>query len=446
MNMRLSLIFLTMLCFLVSAGQTTPIGISFNAIRNTVPIKLDSIKIINRTQGGETLIHWPDTSATVLINSGDLLLYVGYTTFPPVSVPENAMKSAPFQLFQNVPNPVTDQCLVSMCLAQDEFVQISVSDLWGRTVADTKSILCPGNHTFRFVPGDSPVYLFSARAGDRTQTVRIVSAAGSTGKTCQLEHTGTSASAVPNQAINNESANNMVEESGILDSPSTNSAYVFQFASNIPCPGTPSVTYGGQIYPTVQVFSQCWLTEDLNIGTMINGSLNQSDNGILEKYCYNNVSDSCTKYGGLYMWKEMMQYQTQQGIQGICPSGWHIPTDEEWKVLEGAADRHIGIGNPVWDTESLDRGWDVGLNLRSQDNWTCFFSSPGEDLYGFKGFPNGWESYGNFYDINCFGHWWTSTASNSTQAWFRSLHSVPQSTRHYTTKDNSFGVRCLMDY
>ena len=74
-----------------------------------------------------------------------------------------------------------------------------------------------------------------------------------------------------------------------------------------------------------------------------------TDNGTMEKYCYNNEPDSCTKYGGLYQWDEMMQYTTQQGVQGICPPGWHLPTDEEWKVLEGAVDSQYGIGDPEWD-------------------------------------------------------------------------------------------------
>jgi uncharacterized protein (TIGR02145 family) len=146
------------------------------------------------------------------------------------------------------------------------------------------------------------------------------------------------------------------------------------------------------------------------------------------------------------MWNEMMQYNTQPDVQGICPVGWHIPTDEEWKVLEGAADRYIGIGDLIWDTEGLSRGWDVGLNLRSADNWTCFFCTGGSDLFGFSGFPNGWESYGNFYEVNNWGYWWTSTAFNGTQSWFRKLKSSPQSYRVYSTKNNSFGVRCLRDY
>ena len=75
-------------------------------------------------------------------------------------------------------------------------------------------------------------------------------------------------------------------QSGVLDSPEDNKSYTFQFATNIPCPGTPTVEYEGQIYNTIQIFSQCWLKENLNVGTMIQGGVGMSDNGLVEKYCY----------------------------------------------------------------------------------------------------------------------------------------------------------------
>ena len=86
----------------------------------------------------------------------------------------------------------------------------------------------------------------------------------------------------------------------MIDSPSTNQTYTFQFASNIPCPGVPTVTYEGQVYNTIQIFGQCWLKENLNVGTMINGEDEMTDNGIIEKYCYYNDQANCDTYGGLY--------------------------------------------------------------------------------------------------------------------------------------------------
>jgi hypothetical protein len=77
-----------------------------------------------------------------------------------------------------------------------------------------------------------------------------------------------------------------------------------------PCDGISSILYSGQIYNTVAIGYQCWLKENLNIGTRINGSQNQTDNGIIEKYCYDDNESNCDEYGGLYQWDEMMQYTT----------------------------------------------------------------------------------------------------------------------------------------
>jgi uncharacterized protein (TIGR02145 family) len=100
-----------------------------------------------------------------------------------------------------------------------------------------------------------------------------------------------------------------------------------------PCQGIPTVTYGGQTYNTVQIGNQCWFRENLNIGNRIDASQNQSNNNIIEKYCYNDLESNCDIYGGLYTWDEMMQYSSHENVQGICPPGWHLPSDFEWRTL-----------------------------------------------------------------------------------------------------------------
>jgi uncharacterized protein (TIGR02145 family) len=115
--------------------------------------------------------------------------------------------------------------------------------------------------------------------------------------------------------------------------------------------GASKVSYGGKDYNTVLIGNQCWLKENLDIGTMITGNLNQTNNSTLEKYCYNNNSANCATYGGLYQWYEAMQYVTTEGARGICPIGWHIPTYEEYQTLkstvnnDGNALKSLGQGN-----------------------------------------------------------------------------------------------------
>ena len=93
--------------------------------------------------------------------------------------------------------------------------------------------------------------------------------------------------------------------------------------------GLSKVKYANQIYRTVQIGSQCWLKENLNVGTM----QYPSNNGMIEKFCYNDDPANCAVYGGLYFWDEAMQYVTTEGAQGICPSGWHLPTEAQAQAL-----------------------------------------------------------------------------------------------------------------
>ncbi len=235
-------------------------------------------------------------------------------------------------------------------------------------------------------------------------------------------------------------------QSGMPDSPEESTNYTFQFATNIPCPGTPTVEYEGQVYNTIQIFSQCWLKENLNVGEMIPGTMGQSNNGTIEKYCYNNEPDSCEKYGGLYQWNEMMQYTTQPGTQGICPPGWHLPTDEEWKVLEGAVDSQYGIGDPEWGNGWDWRGYDAGTNLKTTSGW--YGNGNGTDLFGFSGMPGGYRDYRGYFDgVGFTSFWWTSTALDN-EAWYRGLdYSGPEVYRNDCNYDEVFGfiVRCLRD-
>ena len=99
------------------------------------------------------------------------------------------------------------------------------------------------------------------------------------------------------------------------------------------CEGIPYVYYEGKKYNTVQIGNQCWLKENLDVGFKILNDQQSSDNNVLEKYCYDNNTANCEKYGGLYQWGEAMAYSSKPGTKGICPEGWHIPTRKAFAVL-----------------------------------------------------------------------------------------------------------------
>jgi uncharacterized protein (TIGR02145 family) len=233
-------------------------------------------------------------------------------------------------------------------------------------------------------------------------------------------------------------------ESGAIIVPDGEELINFQFSFNFPCPGAETIEYGGKTYHTVQIFSQCWMKENLNLGTMVPGEVMMTDNQTIEKYCYNNNEDSCTLYGGFYQWKEMMEYSNVSGSRGICPPGWHIPSDDDWSILEGAADSYLLIGDTSWKINGV-RGVDCAFNLKSGFYWEN--DGNGSDLFGFTVPPAGYRDYWGY--IYGFGHaakYWSSDAFSQSEAWTRGLGCHGSDISRYNEDTaNGYSVRCIKD-
>ena len=199
----------------------------------------------------------------------------------------------------------------------------------------------------------------------------------------------------------------------------------------------------GQAYKTVQIGTQCWMAENLNIGTMINSSSNQTNTGTIEKYCYDNNTSNCDTYGGLYQWDEMMGYVTTEGTQGICPTGWHLPTDAEWMVLEEEVESTTGVN---WNTTGW-RGTDAGGNLKETGISHWYSPNSGAtNSSGFTGLPGGYRyTTGSFNFLTNNAYFWSSS-ENGSNAWGRYLrYDNAQVRRSNSNQAYGMSVRCVMD-
>lgn len=206
-----------------------------------------------------------------------------------------------------------------------------------------------------------------------------------------------------------------------------------------PCPGIPSFEYGGQTYTTVLIGTQCWMKENLNIGTRTADTSNQTDNGSIEKYCYEDNDTNCSTYGGLYQWDEMMQYDSLPGAQGICPAGWHIPTDDEWCTMTRSIDFTINCYSAGWDgstagitmMEASSGGWNSNPDATNQSG----FSAPG------SGYRN---THKCFRNLGLYALYWSSSRNSVLLPWYRSLYGSKGGIYRYTTiKSHGFSVRCV---
>ena len=177
----------------------------------------------------------------------------------------------------------------------------------------------------------------------------------------------------------------------------------------------------------ITIGTQRWARANLNVGTMIPGANNQTNNSTPEKYCYNDTESNCTTYGALYQWDEAMQYVTTEGAQGLCPTGSHIPTDAEWKTLE----MHLGMTQATADTTSW-RGTDQGTQLKPGGSSGLNMPLAGDRATG-----------GTFVTLSSDAHLWSSSES-STSAWNRHLNASQAGVRRHTyAKAYGFSVRCV---
>jgi len=189
-------------------------------------------------------------------------------------------------------------------------------------------------------------------------------------------------------------------------------------------------------YQTVLIGVQCWMAENLNIGTGIHGSGNQNDNDIIEKYCYNNNITNCVLYGGLYQWDEAMQYVTVEGAQGICPNGWHIPTYDEWEDLKDFLDTNSG--GKMKTTGTIDFG----------DGLWYDPNTGADNTSGFTGRPGGYRDHstGDFEDRGYNAHFWTTKQYDVANRWHRILaYDHGSLAQNVASKYTGYSVRCLKD-
>lgn len=131
-----------------------------------------------------------------------------------------------------------------------------------------------------------------------------------------------------------------------------------QLSDKVNCGNDMIDVRDGQVYSTALIGDQCWMSENLNYGTFIDTNTRQTQNSIVEKYCYNNDSSQCARYGGYYEWDEAMMYSTSHPATGICPEGWHIPQVTEWNVLINFLGGTNVAGNKVKQAGFYN--WDAG--------------------------------------------------------------------------------------
>jgi uncharacterized protein (TIGR02145 family) len=172
-----------------------------------------------------------------------------------------------------------------------------------------------------------------------------------------------------------------------------------------------------QTYKTVKIGSQCWMASNLNYGTILASSQDQRDNCSPEKYCFSDNPVNCTNLGGLYQWDEIMQYDDTPSDQGLCPPGWHLPSENEWNTLFSYYISSGFAGNPL--KYSGYSGFNALLS-------GVVYYNKSQNFKGFATF------------------FWASTSAGSVKAWAHGMNDLDPSVSAYpSSRANAFSVRCV---
>ncbi len=221
------------------------------------------------------------------------------------------------------------------------------------------------------------------------------------------------------------------------------------------CGNTFTDSRNAKTYHTVQIGTQCWMKENLdyNNGCASIPWVNATDVG----WCGYYTGGPFTDEGLLYQWSAAMNGSTTPGAQGICPTGWHIPTDEELNTLEKYTVQVINSGASQYACDTTGTGW-----RRCADNNGTDLGGPlgagkslkkvgqgsgagaGDDLVGFSSLLPGYrDSDGTFNARLTRMNVWSSSPSG-TSAWYRYLGATYATVNRDThSKAFGFSVRCL---
>lgn len=187
----------------------------------------------------------------------------------------------------------------------------------------------------------------------------------------------------------------------------------------------------GNNYTTVKIGSQIWMAENLKTtkyrsnddiyNQTNNSSWGTSSSGV---WCnYNNDTVAGRKYGKLYNWYAVAD------SRNITPTGWHVPTDNEWSTLMSALGGETVAGAKIKDAGTVY--WDSSNN--------------GSNESGFTALPGGYRlTSGSFYYGGSNACWWTATESTSAKSWYRIATSSSSAVNHQNySKYAGFSVRCI---
>jgi len=471
-----TLFFIIVILLMSMFTQAQDYYINFKTSKHSDTSAINTIKVFNLT-----------TLDSVTLNGGDVL-HLHYWPIDGI----NNLNNINLSIY---PNPTYNKSTLKFTATESGDVVIGVYDITGKVIYKNTEYLSEGIHTFNISGVGNGMFLVRITGENYDYSTKLVGSSENI-ENINIQHVSFTPSVkhLKESKIVEDSTVEMTYSTGQhlqytaisdtfwtkmtskprricdkvvkMDVPTKSETDTFYFYK---CLDTINI----HNYRTIQIqhpitgdnpsndsiSTEIWMDENLNVGTqipsLVAGTMGdslpnlQKNNGILEKYCYNNDTNKCTIYGGLYQWDEAMQYDTTYDTihhQGICPSGWHIPTKTEFESLVIFLGGHFDI-NPILEVDSLTGGKmkEVGFNHWNSPN-------PATNETGFTALGGGFfefDALNNYYyyrDIKNYTRFWSSSQ------W--SNYNLPTDMFLYSdntnvvigsgeTKQNAYSVRCI---
>ncbi len=397
--------------------------ISFEGSGDTTVVT--TVKVENLTSG-----------ATVILNGGEILHLI-----PSLGIDALVSENGSVQLY---PNPMTEQSLLTFFAPEAGAVVICIVDLSGRNIYQNITTLSPGTHSFNISGIKQGMYVLKIDGENYNYATKLISGCSRQSE-ARIEYVSTFANNINNHTKSTTTTIDMpytdgdiLKYKGISGQYSTIVTDIPTASKKITFPFFTCTDSDGNHYATVQIgtgkFSQTWMAENLKVGIGIDITQLPTDNGIIEYYCYEDNVNLCGVYGGLYKWDEMMNYIDTEGSRGICPNGWHVPTNQEFYDLENFLGGWLVAGGKLKETGTTH--WNA--NNVGATNETGFTALPGGEL----------DSWGPVYGLLGIKAWFWSSSPGITGGshFYMSVDNITE--KLYRSEEafgSSYSCRCIHD-
>ena len=356
------------------------------------------------------------------------------------------------------PNPFSGRTTLVANIQKAQTVSLEAFNLAGQSVARASAFVQPGSSAFAISLSQAGVYMVSLTTDQGTEGFKVI-CTESTGAGNRIRYAGiTQGKSLPSLKERNiytldyttgdvilYRSRGGIHATIIADSPTASTNYLVTF---VPC-----IDPDGKSYAVVKEGTQTWMAENLAYLPAVSASQTGSDS-VRHYYVYGyedtvvnaaKNTENYSRYGVLYNWPAAMNEggkskSVQRNIQDVCPAGWHMPYDEDWKILE----TYLGMSQLEADSLYLRSSGEVGKKMKSSTGWNN--AGNGSNASGFTVLPGGYRNlHGGFIREGDYALFWSATLSD-TAVWYRSLNFNDTGVfRFNTLKSHGLSIRCIRD-